>query len=269
MSPLPLQADLNSIYEWSVQWGMKFNPSKCVVMTVSNKQKPLSSTYYLKNMLPVQCLLRTQSIKYLGVRIDNKLTFKTHIETKCTNATKVLNLLRRNLHFAPSSVKAKAYMSCVRPIIEYASTCWSPSSLKLNHQLEMVQNRAAKFVTNTYPQKDQYEQFSVTSLIDQLGWDTLETRRSHIKLSMAYKILNNQVILPPKLLPRVSINRVPRTCNQPKVGFENQLVEPQAKLLTTGKTFFFAAPRLWNKTISQEQANAPSSDAFKKHFSKK
>ena len=123
-------------------------------------------------------------------------------------------------------------------------------------------------LTAPYPQKDQYEQFSVTSLINQLGWDTLETRRSHIKLSMAYKILNNQLILPPKSLPKVSKNRVPRTCNQPKVGTENQLVEPQATLVTTGKTFFFATPRLWNKTVTQEQANAPSCDAFKKYFSK-
>ena len=42
-----LQNDLNNVYEWSVIWGMKFNASKSVVMTVTNKNKPLDNKYYL------------------------------------------------------------------------------------------------------------------------------------------------------------------------------------------------------------------------------
>ena len=40
-------------------------------------------------------------------KIDNKLTFKQHIEQKCHSATTILNMLRRNLYFAPISVKTK------------------------------------------------------------------------------------------------------------------------------------------------------------------
>ena len=72
---------------------------------------------------------------------------------KAKKATTVLNMLRRNLHFAPKSVKKKAYTACVLPIMEYASSCWSPNSDKVNNCLEMVQHNAAKFITNTYPKK--------------------------------------------------------------------------------------------------------------------
>ena len=89
------------------------------------------------------------AIKYLGITIDNKLTFKKHIEEKCQSASKCL----RNLYFAPRSVKIKAYNSCVRPILEYGATCWSPTSEKINNKIEMVQHTAAKFVTNLYPKK--------------------------------------------------------------------------------------------------------------------
>ena len=85
-----LQNDLNNVYEWSVIWGMKFNANKSVVMTVTNKNKPLDNKYYLNNMLPVQCLAKKNSIKYLCVTIDNRLTFKDFIQEKCHNATKVL-----------------------------------------------------------------------------------------------------------------------------------------------------------------------------------
>ena len=144
-----LQSDLNKVLRWTQMWGMSFNTVKCVVMTITNKsdRKTLKSNYSINNIV----LARKEHIKYLGVIIDNKLTFRNHIEEKCKNATKILNLLRRNLHFAPKSVKVKAYQSCVRPILEYANTCWSPTSQKYNKQLEMVQHNAAKFASNTYP----------------------------------------------------------------------------------------------------------------------
>ena len=145
----------------------------------------------MNNMLPVQCLIRKDEIKYLGVHIDNRLSFRKHIQEKCRSANKILNMLRRNIYFAPEVVKAKAYQSCVRPILEYAQTCWSPSSEKLKKDIESVQHKAAKFVTNTYPKKGKYDEFSVSSLISDLQWDTLERRRNNAKLVMAFKIINN------------------------------------------------------------------------------
>ena len=161
---MSLQNDLTKIEEWSSIWGMKFNTDKCVVMTISNKRNPSLNNYYLNNV----CLSREDNIKYLGVYIDNKLTFKKHTEEKCKSASKILNLLRRNLHFAPPSVKAKAYFACVRPILEYGNICWSPTSAKSLKCIEMIQHTAAKFVTNTYPKKGHYEQFSITKLLNDL-----------------------------------------------------------------------------------------------------
>ena len=177
-------------------------------------------------------------------------------------------MLRRNLHFAPRTVKTKAYFSCVRPILEYASTCWSPSSVKLNSTIEMVQHTAAKFVCNAYPKKGQYENFSITRLIDNLQWDTLEERRDSAKLCMAFKILNGGVILPPDVLPRAVSCRA-RSCNEPNVGEVNKLHEPRARLITTGRTFVYSAPRLWNEKVTPAQANAKTLESFKDYFSTK
>ena len=62
----------------------------------------------------------------------------THNEQK-EKGTTVLNMIRRNLHFAPKSVKQTAYISTVRPILEYASTVWSPNSEQLKDHIETVQ----------------------------------------------------------------------------------------------------------------------------------
>ena len=186
----------------------------------------------------------------------------------CISANKILNLLRRNLHFAPKSVKAKAYQSCVRPILEYAQTCWSPSSEKLKKDIEKVQHKAAKFVTNTYPKKGKYEEFSVSRLINNLQWETLEKRRNNAKMIMAYKILNNKVIISPSTLPKENNVRLSRKCNEPTVGRKWQLTEPHSNILASGNTFFYLAPKLWNENVTPEQAESPSADAFKSKFDK-
>ena len=178
-------------------------------------------------------------------------------------------MLRRNLYFAPVSVKSKAYMACVRPILEYASSCWSPTTEKHTKMIEMVQHSAAKFALNRYPRKGHYEDFSISKLIDELGWDTLEARRNQAKLSMAFKILHGDLILPPESLPRLKTVRPIRKCQESRVGTANQLYEPESRLITIGKTFFYSVPSLWNSLVTPQQAGATSAESFKNHFKRK
>ena len=87
---------------------------------------------------------------------------------------------------------------------------------------------------------------------------------------MVYKILNNHVIIPPELLPRVNNIRPSRRCAEPHVGVKHHLVEPLGRTNITSNTFFFAAPKLWNDCVTPAQllgqASAASFDAFKNHF---
>ena len=153
----------------------------------------------------------------------------------------MLNLLRRNLYFPPPSVKAKAYLATVRPILEYGSVCWSPSSAKLAHKVEMVQHNAAKFVTNRYPKNGDYDNFSISSLIDSLGWESLV---------MAHKILSNSVIIRPDTLPLKNTSRPGRTCTYSRVGPEFQLDEPFSRVSAFENTFLYKVPKLWNSQVT-------------------
>ena len=81
---------------------------------------------------------------------------------------------------------------------------------------------------------------------------------------MAYKILNNHVIIKPDQLPKKKGNRATRT----NVEKEHLLEEKFSRLIGTEKTFFFSVPTLWNNVITATHATAPSIDAFKNHFSR-
>ena len=182
----------------------------------------------------------------------------------------MLNLLRRNLYFAPKEVKQTAYISTVRPILEYGSSVWSPNSEQLKDKIEVVQNNAAKFVLNRYPKKkNQWEQSS-SALVEELGWDTLEWRRIKSRCCMAYNIINGHTLLQPDLLTRhphaATARRPVRGCQEPTVGLKHQLVVPPTKTKSYEESFFINTPEVWNRYVTPVAAAAPSIDAFKAQF---
>ena len=50
--------------------------------------------------------------------------------------------------YSSTAIKASAYLTMVRPIMEYASAVWDPFYVKDIQQLEKVQRRAARWVLN-------------------------------------------------------------------------------------------------------------------------
>ena len=106
--------------------------------------------------------------KYLGVIIDQHLTWNEHISYITSKANKVKCFLQRNLKPCPITVKTTCYNSLIRSILDYASVIWSPYTQKNIQAVESVQRRSARFVTNNYSPYT-----SVTNLLTNLGWKPL------------------------------------------------------------------------------------------------
>jgi len=73
---IQLQRDLLELEKWSKIHQMEFNPLKCKFLIVTNKMSPLKFTYHI-NDVPIK---KVNSVKYLGVVIDSKLTWKEHVK---------------------------------------------------------------------------------------------------------------------------------------------------------------------------------------------
>ena len=117
---------------------MHFNPSKCCYIRLSNKQHLLDYNYNIHNTV----LQETNTIKYLGVHVDDKLTWKSYVDTIVTKANSVKGFVSWNFKHCPPSVKSKCYQTLIRPVLEYASIVWSPYLVTLIDKIEAVQRHS-------------------------------------------------------------------------------------------------------------------------------
>ena len=101
-----------------------FYISKCEHLTISNKRLPLNSEYKIGNT----AINKVASAKYLGVTITQNLSWKEHITKIINKANSTHGFLQRNLQQCSINVKSLAYVTYVRPIVEYDSVVWSPHS---------------------------------------------------------------------------------------------------------------------------------------------
>ena len=65
-------------------------------------------------------------------------------------ANKSPGIIQRNIWNCPKNVKEIAYLSLVRPKLEYASAAWDPFLKKDTSALERVQRKAARFCSQNY-----------------------------------------------------------------------------------------------------------------------
>ena len=176
---LILQKDLNTLQLWEKKWKMEFHPGKCQLLRITNKKKPLIATYTIHNT-PIS---ETDSAKYLGVVIDSHLHWRYQYSSMIKKCNSTLAFLRRNLYNSPKFVKEKCYTTLVRPKIEYACAVWDPHHQNHINNIEKVQKRAARFVTNNYKMESGNTQIN----LDSLGWPSLEERRLQTKLTTMQK----------------------------------------------------------------------------------
>ena len=156
-----LQNDLLKLQKWQDKLLMKFNPGKCYTMTLATRT-PTPNMYTFCG----QTLTSVDSNCYLGIHLSNTLNWTAQTKAASTIAQQTLGVVRRNLNKCPTHIKAVAYTSLVRPILEYASAAWDPHSQNNIKTLERIQRQAARFCTNNYSR----EPGSVTKLLQELGW---------------------------------------------------------------------------------------------------
>ena len=79
------------------------------------------------------------SVKELGVMVDHHLKFDIHISLAVRKAMLQSRLIRKCFSSRNEDLLLKAYITYVRPILEYCSPVWSPHLKNLMYKIEFIQ----------------------------------------------------------------------------------------------------------------------------------
>ena len=208
---------------------MSFHPVKCLVLRSTRSKKPINTTYQLHG----QVLSIVPSTIYLGLTIQDDGEWKNQINNFETKGNQLLGFLRRNMKIDNKQAKQEAYKMLIRQPIEYGAVIWDPYHKVDIDKLEKIQRRAARFVQGDYKQTS-----SVTAMIDNLEWPSLEERRKQLRINYLIKIMTGKVAVKQDLLIPAT-NRLRRTHNC------------QLKIIPSSKdyrkySFFVRTIRDWN-----------------------
>ena len=175
-----LQQSIYKVLEWSKANGLKLNSSKCKVLHLHRNPSPKRHVYLLDDKVELDTV---EFEKDLGVYMDERLSFETHILKSVSRANRMTGIIHRNFKIMGEKVFINLYKTLVRAHLEYGSPVWNPNTVRDKIRLESIQRRATKLVKNI-------TDLSYEQRLRKLGIPTLQYRRERADMIQVYKILH-------------------------------------------------------------------------------
>ena len=176
-----LENETNVALTWLDRNEMIANPDKFHALLV---RKDRENTTGQNISLQDHAIKSEATVKLLGVTLDNKLNFDTHISNLCKKAATQLNVLKRLRSFIGFEQKKVLVQSFVYSNFNYCPLVWYFSSMKSLQKIEKLQERALRFLYND--RKSSYK-----DLLQKSGRCTMQVSRQRTLCIEIYKTMNN------------------------------------------------------------------------------
>ena len=177
---LTLQQSIDNLALWADKWQLNINISKCAVLTIGAKGGYCGSVYFINNTQ----LVSTNSFIDLGIDTDSSLSYHNHISSIVSKAAQRVGILFRGFMTRDLQFMRKAFITYIRPLLEYNSCVWNPHQKEYINLIEKVQRRFTKRIPSL-------RDLSYTERLAIINLEPLELRRLKTDLTEYYKIFNN------------------------------------------------------------------------------
>lgn len=197
-----------------------------------------------KNLIP-----STSYTLDLGITITCDLSFQTHINNIVAKALQRNSTFFRGFVSRSLNLCRKAFVTYIRPLLEYNSVVWNPTFIYLIDLVESVQRRFSKRIPCL-------SNLSYTDRLARLGLESLELRRLRFDLINYFKVLND-------MSPIVSTDHFlihrPITSSRSSMPLLQKPLRCNSKL---SSSFFFRQVDAWN-SLPCALKSLPSLTSFK------
>lgn len=184
-----LQNDLNNLFSWCKLNLMDLNLEKCKHMRFSRKVFAL-----VPFNLGAHQLEPVNFFNDLGILLDTRLSFVSHINSISNKARGVLAFIKRwGKEFTDPYVLKQLYTSVVRPILEYGSIIWDPQYNVHADKIESIQKQFLLFCLRYLHWNPAVNLPAYTSRLALIKLPTLKSRRTMLNVSFVINLINGDV----------------------------------------------------------------------------
>lgn len=237
-----LQKCIDDVSLWYAGNKLAINADKSNTMLIASKHnlQSLSDDCTLKITINDTDVSHVTHCDYLGITIEQSLSWGNHIDKLCCNLTKKVGMLSRLRKSTPRDIMLKIYMSSVQPCIDYAISIWGNTTNFNIDKIQRIQNFAARVITN------QFDYINVRGLdiVKELGWFNIRQRFYYFNVLLMFKSIHG--LAPAYLSNNVLMecemgSRTLRSCDSMNVYV------PFIENFYQSKTFIATAGRYWNE----------------------
>lgn len=149
-----LQTTFNKIQSYYYNWKLKININKCETILFrlplgkakGNVAKQYKSFKLKDSVSPDYQIAHKETLRYLGINLDDKLVLTKHINTQIKKAKQAFALTRKLFYSKHIKIKVKiiCYLLLIRPIITYGYPIWYNLSATTMEEIRKFERRCIR-----------------------------------------------------------------------------------------------------------------------------
>ena len=229
------ETSLSSIKSYFNTNGLLLNSNKTQCIFIGNKQllKRIPQTTVIK--LDESSITPSNNVKNLGIYMDNSMSFEKHVNELNKKVTGVLMYINRVKDNFDKTSRILIVQALALSSINYCLRIWGTTNNTLLHNVQKLQNFAAKIAVGGLTKRDH-----VTPAFQELKWLTMKNKVIFDTAITVFKAMHNQ--LPEWFLnfPTVGDTGSERTRQN------TQLHVPRFHTDTGARCLGVLGPRVWN-----------------------
>ena len=140
-----INTKLSYINTWLLANKLHLNIGKTKYMIFSIKEKPPDLNLVIGN----SCIERTNVQKFLGIYIDDKITFKEHTNKISTKLSRGVGVLRKMKQIVPRNVLKQLFYAIIYSKLTYGIICYGSAYQNQIQRVKNLTRRALKLVINS------------------------------------------------------------------------------------------------------------------------
>ena len=251
---LSIQTCISAVLRWMDSNKLMLNTEKTEFMIVGSAfridQVESKSIKIMDIEIPFQ-----QSVKYLGVKLDQSLTMSDHISEVCRKSFLSVRRISTIRSYLSEDDTACLVSSFITSHIDFCNSSLVGIPSAQIDRLQKIQNCAARLITR----KKKFDH--ITQILKQLHWLPIKFRIQFKLALLAYRHFDGS--LPSYLSSVLSTYKPPRNLRS---SSERLLQIPRVNLKTAGeRSFRYAAPSVWN-SLPCSIRNISTLSQFKSHL---